>query len=82
MSHLFRQAETSSSQAVRADQSIRLHLFLPHIEVFFSHEVLHFPCIFTTALSGPRPVIESLCGLGPLHSAESSHALLTVLQVF
>lgn len=38
---------------MRADQSIRLHLFLPHMEVFFSHEVLHFACIFTTALLGP-----------------------------
>lgn len=65
-----------------ADQLVRLHLFPPHMEVFFSHEVLHFACIFTTALLGPWPLIPSLCGLGPLYSGESSHASLAVLQVF
>lgn len=55
MSHLFRQAETSSSEAVcfNVGRSIRLRLLLPHMEVFFSHEVLYFACIFTTALLGP-----------------------------
>lgn len=84
MSHLFRQAETSSSEAVcfNVGRSIRLRLLLPHMEVFFSHEVLHFACIFTTALLGPWPVIFSFCGLGPLHSAESSHVCLQCCRCF